>query len=526
MCAFPSTAEAQFSGILDLLPDGACVCDRDGLITYFNVKAVEIWGRTPQLNDPDDRYCGAFRLFEQTGAPMAHGDCDMARVLRTNTGIDRRPIVIERPDGTRLQVMTQTNPLRDENGSVNGAVTVFAENAVATPAESERDRLVRIMLQGHEREILGILSGGIAHEFNNLLTAVLGNAGMAKMKTTDEEVRLMMTDIEAAARRAGVLTQQVLACSGRGGSERRRICVQSVLRDFRPVLEIAATKNATLNLELHGAEVECDPAQLRQVMINLVTNAAEALSGSSGHISIRACSREVAGGQVRYADGRGDFPAGRYAVIEVEDDGQGMSNEIRARIFEPFFTTKTLRHGLGLCAVLEIVKEYAGAIEVTSTVGGGTLVQVWLPLCGSPAGLEGLMVKSNKPTVSRKILVIDDDELIRSMAMRALERADFRVTGAASGREGLEIFQRERGTWAAIFLDLTMPDLSGREVLTWLREVDASVPVLLTSGYSEVNPDFDFAGMGASGFIAKPFGAPHLITAVRAVVGNRQPAVF
>jgi two-component system cell cycle sensor histidine kinase/response regulator CckA len=527
MRAFSSTAEAQFSGVLDLIPDGVYVCDREGLITYFNAKAVDMWGRTPRLNDPDDRYCGAVRLFEQSGVPLAHEACDIAQALRNNAGVDRRQLVIERPNGSRLRVTAQSNPLRDENGGVTGAITVFAEVSVQTPSEQERDRLARIMLQGHERENLGILSGGIAHEFNNLLTAILGNAGMARMRTNDEEVRLMMIDIEAASRRAGVLTQQVLACSGRDGSERRPICMERVLREVRPLLEIAATKNATLTLDLHAAEVNCDPAQLRQLMINLVTNAAEALPVSSGHISIRACPREVARSQVRYADGRGDFPAGRYAVIEVEDDGCGMSDEIRARIFEPFFTTKQLRHGLGLCAVLDVVKDYAGAIEVNSTVGGGTLVQVWLPLHGFPAGSPNVPeAKIDKVALPRKVLVIDDDELIRSMAMRALERADFRVTCAASGREGLEVFQRERGTWAAIFLDLTMPDLSGREVLTWLREVDASVPVLLTSGFSEMQPDLDFAGMGASGFIAKPFGVLNLIAAVRGVVSNGQTTVF
>jgi signal transduction histidine kinase/ActR/RegA family two-component response regulator len=527
MCAFPSTAEAQLSGVLDVISDGAYVCDRDGRITYFNAKAVEIWGRTPRLNDPDERYCGAFRRLDKSGVPLAPEACDVAQVLRTKLGVDRRQIVVERADGSRRRVTVQTSPLRDEQGGVSGTVTIFADVAVGVSVQQERDQLARIMLQGHERESLGVLSGGIAHEFNNLLTAILGNAGMARMRTADEELRLMMTDIEAAARRAGALTQQVLACSGRAGSERRRICIQTVLRELRPLLEIAATKNATLSLDLHAAEVECDPAQLRQLVINLVTNSAEALSGSSGHISIRTCHREVAGGQVRYADGRGDFPAGRYAVIEVEDDGCGMSDEVRARIFEPFFTTKPLRHGLGLSAVLDIVKEYRGAVEVNSTVGGGTLVQVWLPLKGFPAGVaEVPLAKGDKAVAPRKILVIDDDELIRSMAMRALERADFRVTCAASGREGLEIFQRERGTWAAIFLDLTMPDLSGREVLTWLREVDASVPVLLTSGFSDLTPNVDFAGMGASGFIAKPFGVLNLIAAMRAVVGNAQPTVF
>ncbi len=527
MFAFSTTADAQFSGVLDLIPDGVYVCDRDGLITYCNAKAVEIWGRTPRLNDPDERYSGAFRLFEQSGAPLAHETCDIAQALRNNVRVDRRQIVVERPDGSRLRVTAQTTPLRDEQGGVNGAVTVFAEVAVQASSEHERARLAGLMLQGHERESLGVLSGGIAHEFNNLLTAILGNAGMARMRTADEEVRLMMIDIEAAARRAGVLTQQVLASSGRSGSERQRVCIKTVLGEFRPLLEIAATKNANLSFDLHAAEVECDPVQLRQLMLSLVTNSAEALTGSGGHVSIRAGHREVADGQVRYADGRGDFPAGRYAVIEVEDDGCGMSDETRVRTFEPFFTTKHLRHGLGLCAVLEVVKACAGAIEVHSTVDGGTLVQVWLPLCEFPAGIPAVpLTKNGKSAAPRKILVIDDDDLIRSMAMRALDRADFRVTCAASGREGLEIFQRERGTWAAIFLDLTMPDLSGREVLTWLREVDASVPVLLTSGFSEMNANVDFAGMGASGFIAKPFGVLNLIAAVRAVVGNGQPTVF
>jgi CheY-like chemotaxis protein len=209
--------------------------------------------------------------------------------------------------------------------------------------------------------------------------------------------------------------------------------------------------------------------------------------------------------------------------LEVQDDGHGMTEEVRAHACDAFFTTRANRRGLGLLAVVNCVIAHRGAMEIASTPGRGTRVSVWIPAGGDSAQVSPKLVAPVVAPPASRVLVIDDDELIRCVATRALQHAHFAVVASPCGREGLAMFQRARGTWAAILLDLTMPDLRGENVLRWLRELDVNVPVLLTSGMQDTRAHSEFRRMGANGFIAKPFGAIELVEAIRRIAVAPEP---
>jgi PAS domain S-box-containing protein len=374
----------------------------------------------------------------------------------------------------------------------------------------EAQRALEAQVQRTQKlESLGILAGGIAHDFNNLLMGILGNADLALLELApDSSVRDNLKGIENAARRAADLARQMLAYSGKGRFIVEPIDIGSVLAEIGHLIAASVSKKAVLNYNLapNLPAIDADATQIRQVFMNLITNASEALEEKNGTITvstgIRQCDRDYL--RSTYLDE--ELPEGQYVFCEVADTGCGMDAKTRLRIFDPFFTTKFTGRGLGLAAVLGIVRGHRGALRVQSEPGNGTTFTVLFPATGRT-------VKSppKPPTPDLNwhgkglVLLVDDEETVRTVGRQMLERAGFRVLIAADGREALEIFCQQPNDVTCVLLDLTMPNMDGEETFRELRGVKDDVRVILSSGYNEQEAVNRFTVKGLAGFIQKPY---------------------
>jgi PAS domain S-box-containing protein len=390
------------------------------------------------------------------------------------------------------------------------ALAISTAQALADLRQSEEQ-----MRNAQKLESLGVLAGGIAHDFNNLLVGVLGNASLALSELPDDSpARQFVQDVETSAQRAAELTRQMLAYSGRGKFIVEPLKLSEVVHEMTQLLGRVISKRARLSLHVRDdmPPIVADATQLRQVVMNLITNASDALQGEPGLVTVRtgtvhADARMLAGTYLNE-----ELPAGEYVYLEVTDSGVGMDAATRARIFEPFFTTKFTGRGLGLAAVLGIVRSHRGAIDVTTEPGCGTTFRVLFPAAAAAAEVPVARVIS--PAVWKSsgwALVVDDEEAVRSVARHALERSGFSVLEAATGEEALAICAEQQKTLRIVLLDLTMPGMSGEATLSELQRQWPSLPVIVSSGFM---PD-DSNGFDGVPFLAKPYRPSELVDIIR-----------
>jgi signal transduction histidine kinase len=383
-------------------------------------------------------------------------------------------------------------------------------------AEEERQKVQVKLLHAQKLESLGVLSGGVAHDFNNLLVGILGNAGLALQELADDSpVRQTIRDIEASALRAAELTRQLLAYAGKGQFVVQPVRVAQLVEEMGNLLGSAVHKAARLVFDFGDGVplVEADPIQLRQVVMNLVTNAAEAIGVGSGTITVR--TGQMAATREYLADAQlgPGLAEGAYAFVEVEDDGHGMHPATLARIFDPFFTTKFTGRGLGLAAVLGIVRSHRGAIKVTSAPGRGTRVRVLLPPAAAQAAVAAPVEREPQGAArGGTVLIVDDEETVRRVAQRILEAAGFTVRTATGGIEAMRSLREAPGAVDLVLLDMTMPDMSGAQTLTELQRIRPGIRVVLSSGYTQEESGLEDR---VSAFIQKPYRPADLVSAIR-----------
>ncbi|MBA4138011.1 MAG: hypothetical protein C0518_11895 [Opitutus sp.] len=379
-------------------------------------------------------------------------------------------------------------------------------------AEQESENLQRKMQETQRLESLGVLAGGIAHDFNNLLTVILGNTSLLRFDPrTTPEMTARLDKIATASNRAADLCRQLLAYAGKGAFTIERLRVNDVVRETTHLLELSLNRHATLTFSFddHVPEIEADPSQLQQIIMNLVMNASDAIGETPGQIRIGTAPAQLRPGELSDALPAPDLAPGTYVKLEVSDTGCGMSPEVLAHIFDPFYTTKFTGRGLGLAAVLGIVRSHRGALTVRSTPGRGSVFRIYLPAAAPlPAATDADSLNRTTAPFGRAsgvILVADDDTSVRTLLGELLTRLGFEPVLTADGNEALERFSREPALFSAALLDLTMPGLDGHATLRELRRIRPDLPCVLLSGYSEQEARTHDASGDFTGFLQKPF---------------------
>jgi PAS domain S-box-containing protein len=498
----------------DLMPIWVFVKDTHSRIGMVNRRMLDDHGLTP---DAVVREKPKFLSTGLTDEQRRMYDALDRRVLETR---QQAELVgdVTLPNGETRRYRTIRVPLLGDGGEPVGIVGISED-------VTERERAQRAMQQAQKLESLGVLAGGIAHDFNNLLVSVLGYAHLAATELPhDSPVQPLVRHIETAGRRASDLCNQMLAYAGKASFQVSRVQLNELIREMTELMGVSLTRNIRLLFDFAERlpELEVDATQLRQVVMNLVINASEAIGERPGAITVRTGVRQVDAAMLREFVTDPDLPEGPYVFLEVTDTGSGMDADTLNRIFDPFFTTKFSGRGLGLAAVLGIVRGHAGALRVASTPGAGTMFCLLLP----PAqGIAKAPAERESPAPFRgsgTVLVVDDEPAIRELIELVLQALGFVVATAGDGNAALEAARRLDSALCAVLMDVGMPGLSSEETLRGMREAGLQAPVIVMSGHAATEVRERFAGLPVAAFLAKPFTGADVRARLEQVLGRTE----
>lgn len=388
-------------------------------------------------------------------------------------------------------------------------------------AEMIRARLER----GQKLEQIGLLAGGIALDFNNLLTSIIGNASLARaaIKAGDDDALQFLDGLDSQADVAAQLSRQLLAYSGRGKVTVEPISLSDIAQEMATLLSSSVSKGAAFEFRLATELpfVRADAAQIRQLIMNLITNASDALQGREGVVTLATSLVDVDEAFLRSLQGADDVQGGRYVCLEVRDTGHGMDEETQERMFDPFFSTKIDGHGMGLAATLGILRGHRGKVRVSSSPGKGASIKVFLPVAGRLREDSGAHLSRvyEAPPEGSVVLVVDDDESVRRMVTAALTEASYEVVCASNGVEALKRMG-ERPDISVVLLDVMMPQMDGAQALRLLRDRATDIPVILTSGYGEKPVLERLRVSDQADFLRKPYRVEDVVAKVSDVLSE------
>lgn len=491
----------RYTDLYDFAPVGYLTLAPDGVITAVNLGGAGILGvdRSRLLG----RRFVSFIVRE--GRPAFEEFLRKAFLLGTRTSCE----VSLRTDA-HLPFYAQIEALAAAPG---------AECRIALIDITERKLLESRLSKAQKLESLGILAGGIAHDFNNLLMAIFGNVDLALLHLDRESPAAgHLHRIQLAATRAADLTKQMLAYSGKGRLHVENLDLNVLIEELLQMLKISISRNVSVKLELQRPlpTVQADSSQMHQIIMNLVINASEAMEEQGGSITITTGALECDSDYLNEEGLNQQLGEGRYVYLDVADTGCGMSGETMAKLYDPFFTTKFAGRGLGMAAVQGIVRGHKGTIKVESVQGIGTTFRVLLPASDLPAEVSHQDETIGDWKGSGTVLLVDDEEEVRSIGAELLRVLGFTPITANDGQEALSIY-REAADITLVILDSTMPVMDGNQCCTELHRLNPDVKVIVSSGYSEHEVARKFADKGVSGFIHKPYTLAALRDVIRAV---------
>ncbi len=413
------------------------------------------------------------------------------------------------------------SPLRDASGRVQWGLAVARDVTEEVRVERERKELADRVQQAAKLESLGVLAGGIAHDFNNLLVGIQGNAELALAGLPrDSRSRRRVEEIEHASERAADLTAQLLAYAGKSKIASRDLDLSALVESMTVLLRASVSRTARLECEVAepGPWIHGDPTQVRQVVMNLITNASDALGGGTGTVRVRAGTLRADAELLASCQVAGELQEGEYAFVEVADDGCGIDPETLERIYDPFFTTKVGGRGLGLASVLGIVRGHGGTIRVESEVGRGTRFQVLFPRVAGAGEAKPAAPDGGEWSGHGTVLVVDDEAEVRSVARGMLELGGFDVATAESGPAALAFLDRAAQAPVAVLLDLTMPEMDGEATFEALRARSPELPVVFMSGHSSGEVAARLADRPYADRMRKPFRMARLMEKLRRIL--------
>lgn len=502
-------ANERFAALVARMPLGYIAFAPDWIVREWNGSAEKVFGipagaavgrdLRALVTTPEQR-----ARLDEIGTRVAAGESS-GMVVQQN----------KRADGVGIECEWFYTVIRDASGGVESIAAMVRD-------VSERERLEQELRRAQKLESLGILAGGVAHDFNNFLVTILCNASMLteRLPAGSEPAR-QVQKIVNASRRASELTRQMLTYAGGARLDVQPTDLGTLINEMLDFMRAAIPKNVALRVS-GAAElplIDADSGQLQQVILNLLINGAEAIGDKPGEVLISTDVRTLNPRQL--ADEFPGFEAapGDFVCMRVTDNGCGMTRETAIRIFDPFFTTKFTGRGLGLATILGIVRSHRGAVRVQSELGRGTTFTVALPAGSRRIETRAAPLKSGRIRAGATLLVIDDDDDIRDVVQDLFGSRGVRVLEARDGEEGVETFRENAASIDAVLLDLTMPGMSGTEVFKQLRLIRPDARVILSSGYSEQEASTRIGSEQVVAFVQKPYTAGALVEKVGAALG-------
>ncbi len=509
-----SDAMQRLDAHIDNSPLAVIEFDPEIRVTRWSDEARRLFGWTAE------------EVLGRTASEMewTHED-DMERVQRTwrdmIEGKRSRYLSVHRNyrrDGSVVECEWYNSAIFDREGRLSSVLSQVLD-------VTDRKRTEERLRQAQKMESIALLAGGVAHDFNNLLVGVIGNASLAmELLPPEHPAEGLLDGVVKAGEQAAHLTRQMLAYSGQGRYVLQPVDLSDVVREVTGLVRSTAPKKVTIQLDLEPdlPEIEGDRSQIHQVLMNLVINATEAIGNAPGLIVVQTGMRNVGTEEIHGFQGA-DLLPGYYVTLEVRDNGAGMDETTAAKIFDPFFTTKFQGRGLGLAAVAGIVRAHKGALRVQTVPSQGTAFLLLFPAMDvRSARTSRLRPLVPAPNFSGcgTVLVVDDEERVRTTARLALERRGCAVQTTGSGEDAIEILRTGAGRIVMVILDLSMPGMSGAEALPRMLEINPNLRVLVTSGYAEADVLRRFEGMPVAGFLQKPYTARQIAEKVRAIMGS------
>jgi PAS domain S-box-containing protein len=492
-------AATEWQATFDAIHDGVAILDGEGLVLRSNAALPALAGLTAAE--------AAGRSLDEL-LPPAAGDAPVRKLLDAGSRHS-----IDRTVGERSYQIT-LDPMAGEAGNARGGVAIVTDI-------TERKQLELKMREAQKLESIGLLAGGVAHDFNNLLMGILGNASLAiDMLDAPASARSAIDDVIRATERAAELTRQLLAYAGKGRFVVGPVDISAMVEELMPLIQASIPRNVRLDLRLTArlSGVQADKAQIEQLAMNLIINAAEAIEGD-GVVTVTTRSRNVDPGERNRFVSDQELNGG-YVALEVRDTGVGMDEDTRRRIFDPFFSTKFLGRGLGLSAALGIVRGHKGAIRVSSTPGQGTTFEVLFP-AGAPFPVQDVHEPEEEASGHGTILVVDDEAIIRNLLVAALESRGYKILLAENGAEALTVFSRNAREISLVLLDLVMPVMSGEAVLPHLFIMKPDVRVLVSSGQDPEECMRKLREPRVAGYLQKPYRMAALLAKLQEVLTSR-----
>lgn len=498
-------SERRLQQVLDAFPQGVWIVDREGRVVVDNAAARTIWG--PMRHANVDQLAGFAPLWAASGQPVEPTEWGAASVLRTGQGVFEQEVTVDVPGSGRRTIVNTAVPLHDSEGRMVGAINLSDDVTARRAESSAAARQEAREREADKMEAIGRLAGGVAHDFNNLLTGILTYCELVLQELRQSDpIRGDVEQIQNAGRRAAGLTRQLLAFSRRQVLQPRVVSLNALATELEPMLSRLLGGEIALDLLLDplAGNVMVDPGQMEQVLVNLVTNAREAMP-RGGRVTITTGNVEL------------EVP---YVTISVKDTGSGIDPAIRPHIFEPFFTTKqrASSSGLGLSTVLGIVEQSGGHITVESEPGQGAEFTIYLPRYLGSEPAQSIVSREVAQGGSETLLLVEDEATVRASVRRLLEWHGYRVIEAGTGAEALRIYEENPGAIDLVLTDVVMPEMGGQELVERIRSRNPDLRVVYMSGYAEralaVNGPFP----GATGFVEKPFTVESLMRRVREVL--------